>query len=248
MESSRRQFPLTLAELVIILALFAALHPLLFLEYCGFLAALYVPCLFFLHGLNAFAIMEAKAAELVALLKSNNHSVDTKVGQLSSLKSDIKQKNVPEGAVPSIFESLRLAIGSQHSSLIGAGFSTLGHLLRRLFIQNQHHLVQTQSRNLYPLLVERLGDYKERIRTHAAQAFTDIWPAASSEVEHHVLEVALVGKNPRAKETSMIWLANVCSFSCPFCVSALVLTVLCVDGEALRPLIPCICTEPGGLP
>lgn len=44
MESSRRQFPLTLAELVIILALFAALHPLLFLEYCGFLAALYVPC------------------------------------------------------------------------------------------------------------------------------------------------------------------------------------------------------------
>ncbi|OOG00830.1 hypothetical protein ASPCADRAFT_202657 [Aspergillus carbonarius ITEM 5010] len=152
--------------------------------------------------------MEPKAAELVAILKNTNLAIDAKVTFLNGVKSDIKQKNVPEDAVPSIFDALQLSIGSQHSALLSAGFSTLGHFLKRLFIQGQHDLVALQGRHLYPLLLERLGDHKERIRAQAAQAFTDLWPAAGRDVEQYVLELALAGKNNRAKEMSMLWLAN----------------------------------------
>ncbi|RAK82943.1 ARM repeat-containing protein [Aspergillus costaricaensis CBS 115574] len=152
--------------------------------------------------------MEPKATELVATLKNLNLAIDAKVSFLNSVKSDIKQKNVPESAIPSIFDALRLSLASSHQTLLSAGFSTMGHFLKRLFIQEQHGIVASQARHLYPVLLERLGDHKERVRAQAAQAFTDFWPAASHEVEQHVLGTALVGKNNRAREMSMIWLAN----------------------------------------
>ncbi|GLA58105.1 suppressor of tub2 mutation [Aspergillus tubingensis] len=152
--------------------------------------------------------MDSKATELVATLKNLNLAIDAKVSFLNSVKSDIKQKNVPESAIPSIFDALRLSLASSHQTLLSAGFSTMGHFLKRLFIQEQHGIVASQARHLYPVLLERLGDHKERVRAQAAQAFTDFWPAASHEVEQHVLGTALVGKNNRAREMSMIWLAN----------------------------------------
>jgi CLIP-associating protein 1/2 len=156
--------------------------------------------------------MEPKAAELLAVLKNNNLSIDVKVGHLLGIKSEIKQRNVPDAAVPTIFESLRLSIASHHSALFAAGFSTLGHFLKRLFIQEQHHIVSSHARHICPVLLERLGDHKERVRAQAAQAFTDLWPAAGLEVEHYVLEVALTGKNPKSKEMSLLWLSNVNPF------------------------------------
>ncbi|KAF5856905.1 suppressor of tub2 mutation [Aspergillus alliaceus] len=152
--------------------------------------------------------MEPKAAELLAVLKNNNLAIDVKVSHLLGIKSDIKQKNVPDAAISLIFECLRLAIGSHHSGLYAAGFSTLGHFLKRLFIQDQPNLISAHARHFYPILLERLGDHKERVRSQAAQIFTDLWPAAGPEVEHYVLEVALTGKNPKAKEMSLLWLSN----------------------------------------
>ena len=157
--------------------------------------------------------MEAKAAELLAAFKNPNLSVDAKVAHLTAIKSDIKQKNVPEGAIPTIFETLRLALTSQHYSVHGAGFSTFGHFLKRLSIQDQQQWIVSQARNFYPVLLERLGDHKERVRAQAASIFTELWSVASEEVEYYVLQTALAGKNPRAKEMSMLWLANVCSLA-----------------------------------
>ncbi|KAF7717210.1 Uncharacterized protein PECH_004064 [Penicillium ucsense] len=152
--------------------------------------------------------MEAKAAELLAAFKNPNVSIDAKVAHLTAIKSDIKQKNVPEGAVPIIFDTLRLALTSQHYSVLGAGFSTLGHFLKRLTIQDQQQWIVSQARNFYHILLERLGDHKERIRSQAASIFTELWAVAPTEVEYYVLETALTGKNPRAKEMSMLWLSN----------------------------------------
>ncbi|KAF3397776.1 Protein stu1 [Penicillium rolfsii] len=152
--------------------------------------------------------MEAKAADLLAAFKNPNVSVDAKVAHLTAIKSDIKQKNVPEGAIPTIFDTLRLALTSQHSSVLGAGFSTLGHFLKRLSIQDQQQWIVSQARNFYPLLMERLGDHKERVRAQAASIFTELWSLAGTEVEYYVLETSLTGKNPRAKEMSMLWLSN----------------------------------------
>ncbi|WEW55891.1 suppressor of tub2 mutation [Emydomyces testavorans] len=155
--------------------------------------------------------MDARATELLASLRNSNVSLDAKTTSLAKLKSEIKQRNVPDAAISPLFEAFRLAIASQHSSLASAGFSALGHLLKRLTLQEQHQAITLQGRVTYQLLLEKLGDHKERIRAQAAQAFTDFWPAAPADVEHHVLEVALVGKNPRAKETSMTWLAKMTS-------------------------------------
>ncbi|OAX81560.1 hypothetical protein ACJ72_04094 [Emergomyces africanus] len=152
--------------------------------------------------------MEARAIEVLAALKNPNLSIETKTQHVTRLKSEIKQKNVPDVAISTVFEAFRCAIASQHSSLSAGGFSALGHLLKRLYLQDLHQAIAAQGRSTYPLLLERLGDHKERVRAQAAQAFSDFWQASPVEVEHHVLEVALVGKNPRAKETSMTWLAT----------------------------------------
>ncbi|KAL3467583.1 clasp N terminal-domain-containing protein [Aspergillus heterothallicus] len=149
--------------------------------------------------------MEPKAQELVAALKNSNLSIDTKVSRFLGLKSDIKQKNVPEGAVTPIFESIRLAIASPHFALLAAGFSTLGHCLKRLFIQGHQEIVSLHARVLYPHLIERLGDNKERTRALAAQALSDLWPAANADVENCVMRIALKGKNPKAKQSALIW-------------------------------------------
>ncbi|OJJ49885.1 hypothetical protein ASPZODRAFT_149341 [Penicilliopsis zonata CBS 506.65] len=209
MDTDRSDVRLTRALLAVVLTFLFSLNPLKVIFYLAIFCLLYVLLLLNPSEIGLLiANMEQKAAEVLAVLKNHNLAIDTKVAHVTSIKSDIKQKNVPEGAVAPIFEGLRLAMASQHSSLLGAGFSTLGHLLKRLFIQDQHHIVAHQCRILFPLLLERLGDHKDRVRQHAAQAFTDLWSATSAEVEHHVLEVALVGKNPRAKEMSMIWLCN----------------------------------------
>ncbi|KAL1883458.1 suppressor of tub2 mutation [Paecilomyces lecythidis] len=191
---------------VLLLTLIISLHPLKAFFYFLVFSTLYVLFATPEELTSLFTIMEAKAIELLAILRNSNASVDTKVNHMTALKSEIKQKNVPETAVSPIFDSVKQAIASPHTSLSGAGFSALGHLLRRLGIQQQQHAVAMQSRHLYPLLLERLGDHKERVRAQAAQAFTDLWPAAGADVEHHVLELALAGKNARAKEMAMNWL------------------------------------------
>lgn len=189
--------------------------------------------------------MEAKAAELLAAFKNPNLSVDAKVAHLTAIKSDIKQKNVPEGAIPTIFETLRLALTSQHYSVHGAGFSTLGHFLKRLSIQDQQQWIVSQARNFYPVLMERLGDHKERVRAQAASIFTELWSVASEEVEYYVLQSALTGRNPRAKEMSMLWLANVCSLVAEF--SRRLLTGIFADDKEPWSIVPSICPVPGSV-
>ncbi|EFR01378.1 hypothetical protein MGYG_04385 [Nannizzia gypsea CBS 118893] len=152
--------------------------------------------------------MDERATELLAALRNTSLSVDAKVTSLTKLKSEIKQRHVPTSAAGDIFDAIRLAIASQHGSLSAGGFSALGHLLKRLYLQEQNALIASQGRHTYSLLLEKLGDHKERVRAHASQAFVDFWQSAPADVEHHVLEVALVGKSPRAKETSMMWLVK----------------------------------------
>lgn len=190
----------------------------LFLEVTCFCIELYTrPVFFVLHVVGrvvprveqAVRNMEAKAEDLLTALKNPNLSIDTKLNYLLALKSDIKQKVVPAYLTPHLFHGIRLSITSQHAPIYVAGFSTLGHLLKRLYLQEQHGDVAYYARDLYPILLERLGDHKERVRTLASQAFTDLWPAANAEVEKHVLGTALNGKNPKAKEMSMLWLTLV---------------------------------------
>ncbi|EPE06095.1 heat repeat containing protein [Ophiostoma piceae UAMH 11346] len=142
--------------------------------------------------------------ELLGFLRTDA-SVDAKVQLVTAAKSGIKQHNVPDNAIPILFEALRTASFSQHAALVNAGFTGLNHLLTRLSRQEPKFLIKETARTL-PLIIEKFGDQKEKYRAIALQALTTLYNAAPMDVERSIRNTAMTGKNPRAKEMSMQWL------------------------------------------
>ncbi|KAL8298370.1 hypothetical protein RB597_006790 [Gaeumannomyces tritici] len=147
---------------------------------------------------------DEQVANVLALIRKDI-AVDSKVQLVASIKSSIKQHNVPDTCVVPLFEALRLATTAQHAILVNAGFTALNHLLTRLSRQEPKHLAKEALRTL-PVIVDKLGDPKEKLRAIASQALVTMFKAAPAEVERIVRNVAMVGKNPRAKEAGMHWL------------------------------------------
>ncbi|KAG7104018.1 Protein stu-1 like protein [Verticillium longisporum] len=148
-------------------------------------------------------ISDDQVENLLRVLRSDA-AVDAKVNHVTALKSGIKQHNVPDHLVPSIFDALRLASSSQHAVLVNAGFTSLNHLLTRLSRQEPKFLNRELKAPL-PLVIDKLGDQKEKFRTLAAQALTTLYAVAPADVERMVRNIAMAGKNPRAKEAGMQW-------------------------------------------
>ncbi|PQE21409.1 heat repeat containing protein [Rutstroemia sp. NJR-2017a BBW] len=151
-------------------------------------------------------ITEDQVANLQTILRTDA-SVDAKVNQINNIKSGIKQHNVPEPCILSLFEATRTAMSSQHAALVNAGFSTLNHLLTRLSRQEPKYVVKEAARTL-PLVIDKMGDQREKYRQLAAQCLTTFWKSAPMDVERIVKNAGLVGKNPRMKEASMTWIVQ----------------------------------------
>lgn len=149
-------------------------------------------------------ISDQQVADLMAILRTDA-SIDTKVQQVTAIKSGIKQHNVPDTSVAQLFEALRTASTSPHAALANAGFTSLNHLLTRLSRQEPKFLVKEASRTL-PLIIEKLGDQKDKFRSLASQSLVTLWLVAPLDVERFVRNTAMPGKNARAKEASMQWL------------------------------------------
>jgi len=152
-------------------------------------------------------ITEEQVANLLAILRTDA-SNDAKVHQINNIKSGIKQNNVPEACVSPLFEATRTSMTSQHAAIVNAGFSTLNHLLTRLSRQEPKCVVKEAGRTL-PLVIEKMGDQKEKYRQLAAQCLTTFWKVAPMDVERLVKNAGLVGKNSRMKEASMSWVVQV---------------------------------------
>jgi CLIP-associating protein 1/2 len=154
--------------------------------------------------------MEEQAAQLLATLRRPSASMDSKLQLFNTLKSGIKHQRVPEAAQPQIFECLKIAIGSQTSStLVSTGFATLGHLIKRLTLQDQASTIASQATKFYPILLDRLGDARENHRSAASQAFADLWPCNHAAVENTIRDGALAGNSSRAREMAMQWVVKV---------------------------------------
>ncbi|PFH56497.1 hypothetical protein XA68_16416 [Ophiocordyceps unilateralis] len=149
-------------------------------------------------------LTDQQVADLVALLRGDA-SFDVKVQHVTAVKSGIKQHNVPEASAPLLFDGLRIASGSQHAALVNAGFTALNHLLTRLSRQEPRLLAKEAARTL-PVIVDRLGDHKDKFRALASQALATLYLVAPVDVERAVRNQAMVGKNSRAKEAAMQWL------------------------------------------
>lgn len=156
-------------------------------------------------------ITEEQVANLLAILRTDA-SNDAKVHQINNVKSNIKQNNVPEPCILPLFEATRTSMTSQHAAIVNAGFSTLNHLLTRLSRQEPKYVVKEAGRTL-PLVIEKMGDQKEKYRQLAAQCLTTFWKATPIDVERIVKNAGLVSKNSRMKEACMNWLVQVyCAF------------------------------------
>lgn len=154
--------------------------------------------------------MEDQAATLLATLKKSSTPVDTKLTLFNNLKSNIKHLRVPDAAQAPIFDCVRLAIASQNSTaLVLTGFSSLGHLIKRLNLQNQGNVVVAQAGRLFPILLDRLGDPRENNRNAASQILADLWPFCDKDVERVIRDQAMTGTNARAKEVAMVWVVKV---------------------------------------
>ncbi|KAK2065040.1 ARM repeat-containing protein [Colletotrichum caudatum] len=149
-------------------------------------------------------ITEDQVNDLLKILRTDA-SVDHKVQHVTGIKSGIKQHNVPDTLVPLVFDGLRTASVSPHAILVNAGFTALNHLLTRLSRQEPKYIAK-EAKHTLPLVIEKLGDPKDKFRSLASQALTTIYAAAPMDVERSVRNVAMVGKNPRAKEAGMHWL------------------------------------------
>ncbi|KAI1813178.1 ARM repeat-containing protein [Poronia punctata] len=142
---------------------------------------------------------------LLAILRKDTATIDAKVQYVTAVKSSIKQHNVPDSCVAPLFEGLRQASSSQHSALVNAGFTALNHLLTRLSRQEPKYL-NKEAKHTLPLVVEKLGDQKDKFRVLGIQALVTMYAHVPIDVERFVRNIAMVGKNPRAKESSMQWL------------------------------------------
>lgn len=153
--------------------------------------------------------MEEQAATLLATLRKSSVAVDAKLAQFNQLKSSIKHLRVPDAAQPTIFDCIKVAIGAQTSpTLVSTGLSTLGHLIKRLTLQEQGSVIASQCGKLLPVLQDRLGDARESHRAAASQCLSDLWIHSHGDVERLVLGM-LAGSNARAKEMAMMWVSKV---------------------------------------
>lgn len=65
-----------------------------------------------------------------------------------------------------------------------------------------------------PLVIEKMGDQKEKYRQLAAQCLTTFWRATPMDVERVVKNIGLVGKSARMKEASLAWVGQVSFADC----------------------------------
>lgn len=149
-------------------------------------------------------LTDQQVADLLVILRSDQ-SLDNKVQFVTAVKSAIKQHNVPDSCVMPLFEGLRTASSSQHAALVNVGFTSLNHLLTRLSRQEPKLLLKEMARTL-PLIIEKLGDPKDKFRSTALQSLNTLYPVSQADVERSIRNSAMAGKNPRAKEAAMQWL------------------------------------------
>jgi CLIP-associating protein 1/2 len=153
--------------------------------------------------------MEKETSDLLKALQKPSTDVQSRLALFSTLKSSIKHNRVPESCQAPIFECIRIACTAATSAaLVSTGFSTLSHFIKRLQLQKETDILESQSPILCAILADKMGDARESHRSAASQILADLHYLCSTEIDALIHE-AIKGANPRAKETSMTWVVKV---------------------------------------
>lgn len=140
--------------------------------------------------------MDNTAKAVLTTLRDVRQVVDEQVRKLLILKSEIKQKVIPEKSIPLIFESLLLSVSSNHPPLSLAGFSTFGHFLKRLSLQGMTWMISPFVEAFASAVIARLNDPNERVRAGASETLYNLQHSddtASVTAVQDCLNLALTG-------------------------------------------------------
>lgn len=150
--------------------------------------------------------MEQQAANLLTVLRDSNVPVDTKLDLIDKLKSHIKHHVVPENAVAPTFDVIRLCL--TFSQLQDSAFSVLSHMTKRMTLQHQHELLIYQGSKTYAVVLERLGDVRDRVQARAMQCLSEFWKISPQEVETLIRDQALSSSKPRIRKAAVQWIGR----------------------------------------
>ncbi|EPS36579.1 hypothetical protein H072_9833 [Dactylellina haptotyla CBS 200.50] len=151
---------------------------------------------------------EEEASSLLTILRSNRDDT-IKIDQLVQAKQKIKHYGVDPLAAEAMFSALRISMSqAANMTLFQHSLSCLGYLIKRCRV-NDANLLKRVSIDILPLLLDKMGDAKDRIREMALTPVVDIWTVAPVETERTIREGGLSSKNARLKESSLEWLVRV---------------------------------------
>ncbi|KAF3904919.1 hypothetical protein ABW20_dc0108671 [Dactylellina cionopaga] len=151
---------------------------------------------------------EEEASVLLTIIRSNRDD-NLKIEHLVQAKQKIKHYGIDNSATEITFSALRIGMSqAANMSLFQHSLSCLGYLVKRCRV-NDSNLLKRVAGDLLPLLLDKMGDAKDRIREMALLPVVDIWTVAPVETERYIRETGLTSKNARLKESSLEWLARV---------------------------------------
>jgi CLIP-associating protein 1/2 len=88
---------------------------------------------------------------------------------------------------------------TNHPTIAQAALSCLTVLIKRIGIQDASRLKAIASQIL-PLLIDRLGDVKDRYRELSMTCLVEYWKASPSDVEKMIKDVGFGNKSWRIRE------------------------------------------------
>jgi CLIP-associating protein 1/2 len=99
-----------------------------------------------------------------------------------------------------IFDSVKQGLAStNHPNLAQAALTCLVILIKRMALQDASKL-KSVSTTILPLLVDRLGDVKDRYRELAMNSLVEFWKATPVDVEKTIKEFGFGNKSWRIRE------------------------------------------------
>lgn len=154
------------------------------------------------------------AQELYDVLRGTNN--DRKLETVIALKRFIKRNDVTLEAVPLLFGALKIGLLSSNYHVAMNCLTCSSHLIKRVSLQDASRL-KAPSGSLLPMLVERLGDIREKVKDVALNALIELWKAVPVDVERSMKDIGLVSKNWRVREQSLYWLVSTHQSQPTFC-------------------------------
>ncbi|KAG5439973.1 hypothetical protein PCK2_000665 [Pneumocystis canis] len=148
--------------------------------------------------------MSVKDAQtLREVLRGTNY--ERKIETLVGLKRFIKRNDVSLDAVPLLLDGLRMGLISANSLVAMHSLTCLGHLIKRIVLQDAGRL-RASAGFLLPLLIDKLGDMRDKAREVALNALIELWKVIPVDVEKGIKEFGFMSKIWRTREHSLYWL------------------------------------------